>query len=598
VNWSESYYPWKNGYEGFEYRDDVSFTKGRHQFKFGFSLLHDYKNQQLQANTQGTAVFNSSNFSGDSYINFVLGDATSFTQLQFLTDKHWVNNNYGLYFNDNWHVSPRLTLNLGLRYDGLPHAFERYNAFANFVPADYITALGNPVNADGTLKSDTLSTYKGQQFYLNGIEEAGVSGFPRGNVKNKYNTLEPRVGFAYDLSGNGKTVFRGGVGMFYERVQGNDVYNAALNPPFAYQPSANNVYFSNPNTSAITGATTTQSFPSTMTNIKFNYPPPGTGNFSLGIQREIAPSIVAVVQYAGSIGWDQNDDRQINTLPLADSTNPAGPYASRQGVAKGTLPANLYRIFPGFSNINQEENETNFDYNSFQAGIRLENRHGLTTQVAYTWGHNIDEVANDLNGLSNPFNPKYDRGSDTSFDRRHIFNVSYIYAFPFFAKSSNMLAREILGGWEISGVTVAEKGLPLYVTYTGSDKLGMGGGTNNRPDLVAKVSYPKKVAAWFTTSSFADPAAPWEGGQNQGWGNAGKDSVVGPGLFNWNLSLFKTIPLTSREGPKIELRFESFNTFNHTQFQGIDTGSHDGNFGQITNDYGPRTMQLGGKFQF
>ena len=83
VNWSESYYPWKNGYEGFEYRDDLSWTKGRHQLKFGFSLLHDYKNQQLQANTQGTAVFNSSNFSGDSYINFLLGDASSFTQLQY-----------------------------------------------------------------------------------------------------------------------------------------------------------------------------------------------------------------------------------------------------------------------------------------------------------------------------------------------------------------------------------------------------------------------------------------------------------------------------------------------------------------------------------
>ena len=111
--------------------------------------------------------------------------------------------------------------------------------------------------------------------------------------------------------------------MFYERVQGNDVYNAALNPPFAYQPSANNVYFSNPNTSALTGATTTQSFPSTMTNIKYDYPPPGTADFSLGVQREIAPSVIAVVQYVGSIGWDQSDDRQINTLPWPTWTRPA-----------------------------------------------------------------------------------------------------------------------------------------------------------------------------------------------------------------------------------------------------------------------------------
>jgi len=603
VNWSASYYPWKNGYEGFEYRDDLSWTKGRHQLKFGASILHDYKNQQLQANTNGTASFSSSQFSGDSYINFLLGDASNFNQLEYLAGKHWVNNNYGFYFNDDWHVTPRLTLNLGLRYDGLPHAFERYNQFANFVPADYLFSLGNPVTSAGTLTPSSLSTFSGtgsQAFYLNGIEEAGVNGFPRGNVKNFYDTVEPRVGFAYNVTGNGKTVLRGGVGMFYERVQGNDVYNAALNPPFAYIPSANNVYFSNPNTSALTGATTSETFPSNLTNIKFNYPPPGTANFSLGIQRELAPSVVLQVQYVGSLGWDQNDDRAINTLPLAnqDPASPGNPYYDRQGVSNGTLNANVYRNYPGFGGIEQEENETNFKYNSFQAGVRMENRHGLTVQVAYTYGHNLDEVANDLNGLSNPYNPKYDYGSDTSFDRRHIFNVNYVYALPFYAKSSNTLLREVAGGWSISGITVAQSGLPLYIGYTGNDTLGLGGGTNNRPNLVSKVSYPKKVGAWFSTSSFADPVAPWNGGANQGFGNAGKDSVVGPGLFNWNLSLFKSIPLTAHEGPKIELRFESFNTFNHTSFQGVDTGSHDGNFGQVTNDYGPRTLQLGGKFKF
>ena len=282
--------------------------------------------------------------------------------------------------------------------------------------------------------------------------------------------------------------------MFFERVQGNDVYNAALNPPFAYQPSANNVYFSNPFTSALTGATTTQSFPSTMTNIKYNYPPPGTADFSLGVQRELAPSVIAVVQYVGSIGWDQNDDRQINTLPLADASNSANPYDNREGVANGSLNANLYRNYPGFSSINQEENETNFDYHSLQAGVRFENRHGLTTQLAYTWSHNISEVSNDLNGLSNPYNAKYDRGSDTSFDRRHIFNASYVYAFPWFANSSSLLAHELLGGWQISGVTVAEEGVPLYVTYTGSDVVGLGCCFTNRPNQVSKVTYPRRSA--------------------------------------------------------------------------------------------------------
>jgi hypothetical protein len=597
TNWSSSYFPWKNGYEGFEWRDDLSWTKGVHQFKFGFSWLHDYKNQQLQYNTQGTAIFNSSSFSKDSYINFLLGDASTFEQLNYLFGKHWVNNNYSVYVQDNWHVQPRLTLNLGLRFDGLPHAFERYNQFANFVPADYDTSLGNPVTAAGTLNPNSLTNYNGTPFYLNGIRLAGVNGFPRGNVQNKYNTWQPRVGFAYDLTGDGKTVVRGGFGMFFERVQGNDVYNAALNPPFAYIPTATNVYFSNPNTSALTGETTSQTFPSSLTNLEYKYSPPGTANYSFGVQRQLAPSVVGVFQYAGSLGWDQNDDRSINTLPLTDPNNAANPYDLREGVSNGTLNANLYRIQPGFSTITQEENETNFNYNSLQIGVRMENRRGLTTLVAYTYSHEIDEVSNDLGAVSNPFNPAYDRGSG-GLDRRHMLKMNYIYNLPFFANSSNLAARTVLGNWQFSGITVWQSGTPAIIHYTGSiDTVGLGGGTSNRPDLVAPVSYPKKRLAWFNTASFANPTAPWSGGPNQGFGNAGKDVVVGPGLVNFNWSLYKTIPFKA-EGPSLELRFEYFNVFNHTQFNNIDQNSGDGNFGQVTTAYDPRTLQLGAKFKF
>ena len=591
VTWSSSYFPWKNSFFGYEPRDDVSWTHGKHQFKFGFSWLHAVKNQQLQANTQGTAVFNNSSFSQDSYINFLLGDAANFTQLEFLAGKHWVNNNYGFYGNDNWHVIPRLTLNLGLRFDGMPHAYERYNQFANFVPADYDTSQGYPLASDGTLLTSALTDFNGQPFYLNGIREAGVNGFPRGNVRNRYITWQPRVGFAYDINGDGKTVVRGGFGMFFERVQGNDVYNAALNPPFAYQPSATNVYFSNPNTSALTGATTAQTFPSTLTNLKYEYTPPGTAMFSLGVQRQVAPSIVAQIQYVGSLGWDQNNTRQINTLPLNDLDH-------REGVANGTLNANLYRVFPGFSNINQEENQTNFNYNALQMGLRMENRHGWTVLLAYTFSHELDSASNDLNGLSNPFNAAYDYGSG-AFDRRHIFNASYIYDLPFFLHSSNALERTVLGGWVFSGITFAQSGVPQRINYSGSDVLGLGGGTSNRQNQVAPVSYPKKQEAWFSTSSFSDPVAPWDGGTNQGFGNSAKDAVVLPGLFNFNLSLYKNIPLTASEtGPKFELRFESYNTFNHTQFQGIDANSTDGNFGQVTSSYDARRLQLGAKFSF
>ena len=109
---------------------------------------------------------------------------------------------------------------------------------------------------------------------------------------------------------------------------------------------------------------------------------------------------------------------------------------------------------------------------------------------------------------------------------------------------------------------------------------------------------PKTVSQWFNTGAFAAPLAPWNGGQNNGFGTAGKDAVIGPGLFNWNLSLFKEFRIPSVEGPRFQLRAESYNTFNHTEFNGIDTGFTDGNFGQVTSTYDPRTFQFGAKFLF
>ena len=138
------------------------------------------------------------------------------------------------------------------------------------------------------------STVGGTTFYTNGIQLAGVNGFPRGVVQNDYKTYQPRVGFAYDLFGNTKTVLRGGFGTFYERVQGNDIYGTDTNPPFAYQPSASAVFFTNPATSVTTGAfAATPAFPAGMGTLAYHYPNPGTAQYSLGIQQQIAPAVVA-----------------------------------------------------------------------------------------------------------------------------------------------------------------------------------------------------------------------------------------------------------------------------------------------------------------
>ena len=606
TTYTTNYWPWHNSFLDYQIRDDLSWTKGEHSLKFGAGYMRMDKNQQVQADTQGDYTFNSSSYSQDSYVNFLLGFANSYTQLQNQWIAHWVNNTYSAYVMDNWHVLPQLTLNLGVRYDALPHVFEKNNRTANFVPSGFNYADAQiPSASNGSLDptGPGFSQPAGAPvpFYLNGVQLAGVNGFPRGLVNNSYGTVQPRVGFAYDLFGTGKTVIRGGYGLFFERVQGNDIYGTDTNPPWAYQPAVNAVYFSNPNTNNNTGETATvPTSPGNFSALDLNYRNPATQQFSLGVQHEVAPSTVFTVQYVGMTGWNQNDERAINTLPLTDSSG----FANREAVAGGAN-ANLYRIYPGWANITRTENATNSNYHSLQAALRMENRHGLTLQFAYTYSHEIDIQSGDLTSstlsgssgqLSNPFNQDYDRGSGL-FDRRHIFNANYIYDLPFFLHSSNAFGRTLLGGWQISGITVAESGTPTNVNY-GTDVLGLGGNTTNRPTLSGHVSYPKKQLGWFNTASFSAPAAPWNGGGNQGFGAAGKDAVVGPGLFNWNLSLFKEFRITSAEGPRFQLRAESYNTFNHTEFQNVSTGFTSSNFGQLTSTYDPRVLQFGAKFLF
>jgi Carboxypeptidase regulatory-like domain len=612
TNWTVNYWPWRNSYLNYQIRDDLSLTKGQHAFRFGFGYMRNDKNQQQQADTQGDYTFSQTAYSQDAYANFLLGFASSYAQLNQQSIFHWVNNTYSMYGQDNWHVLPRLTLNLGLRWDLLPHVFEKNNRTSNFVPSDFNHADAQ-INSDGTLTygGAGYSTPPGSSvaFYLNGVQLAGVNGFPRGIVKNSYGTVQPRVGFAYDLFGNGKTVIRGGFGMFFERVQGNDIYGTDTNPPNALQPNVNNVYFSNPNTSNLTGVTSASSalpiLPVGFTNLAYYYPNPGTTQFSLGVQHELAPSTILVIQYVGMTAWHQNDERAINTLPLTDLNNAANPYDDREAVSKSQVNANIYRQYLGFGSITQTENITNSNYNSFQAGIRMQNRHGLTVQLSYTLSHEIDIQSGDLTStnqqnsggqVSNPFDIEYDRGSGT-IDRRNVFTANYIYNLPFFLHSQSALTRSLLGGWQFSGITVAQSGNPVNVTYS-PDTLGLGGGTTNRPNLIGARNYPKKQLAWFNTSAFATPTAPWNGGANQGFGTAHKDAIVGPGLFNWNWSLFKNFHLTKGEGPTIQLRAESYNIFNHTEWNNIDTQFTDTNFGQVTSTYDPRTWQFGGKFLF
>jgi Carboxypeptidase regulatory-like domain len=639
--------PWHNAARDYEPKVDVSYMMGKHQMKFGFSYNRYTKNQQLFGDTQGNFGFG--NRSGDSFMDMLMGITSSYSQFQNAPVRHYVNQTPSVYAMDNWHVTPRLSLQLGLRYDALPHAWERGNYVSNFDPSLYIPGLLPRWNSDGSMDptSPGFQIYNGTPFYLNGVGLAGQNGFPRGLVKNDYGTLQPRVGFSEDLFGNGKTVIRGGFGTFFERMQGNDIYNAATTPPFAFNPSASSVYFSTPTKSWVTGAAAaTPTFASGITNLSHTYKAPAVAQFSLGVQREISPSVIWVVQYVGNLAWHQNVERHINTYPLSfinttsTVTDPNGTQYTVQNTARAgdntcafdgnvTIPdpknpgktttfcthqslvaPDQYRTWQGWGDITQQENTTNGNYNGFQTGVRVQNRWGLSGEIDYTWSHEIDLTTYDLNLISNPWNMKYDKGSG-ALDRRNMLNANYVYKLPFFNRSSSGLEKSLLGGWELAGTVISQSGSLSEtssnqgpsLSITG-DPIGLdcGGGCANRPNVSGKVHYTKTYKPWngqnqwFDTSIFSKPVPVWDGGPNMGFGNARKDAIVGPGRTNFTTSIYKNFAISERM--HVEFRAESYNTFNHFQPKGLGVAYGSSQFGQITSSWDPRSLQLGGKFIF
>jgi hypothetical protein len=624
--WSQ---PWKNA--AFDYAEvfGISVTHGKHAMKFGGGYNRYIKNQQLFGNTNGNFNFADNwdkdagkptvaGLTGDSYVDFLLGLSTNYGQLQNQDIRHYVNQTISAYAMDNWHVTNRLSVQYGIRYDALPHAWERNNYLASFDPRQYQAALAPSVDpgtgAFCTAVTETgcptisagLQTYKGAQFYLNGVTIAGQNGTPAGMTKNFYKTYMPRVGFSYDLTGTGKTILRGGFGTFFERMQGNDIYNIATAAPFSNAPSLNNVTFANPFLSWQTGSALSQAelpvVPQGMTTIDPRYPAPGVAQYSLGVQREIVPSLILASQYVGNVGWHQNVILPINEFPLTTS------LATRQLAGGGkltTAQSTMARTFPGYNNIREQTNQATTSYNSLQVGLRQQSRHGLSFEIDYTWSHQIDTQIGsaDLTQVSNPFSLGYDKGSG-NLDRRHILNLNYIYDIPLFAHSSGMV-HSLLGGWTISGTMINSTGLPWAGNnapgYGGSDTVGLGGDYTIRPDFSGKVQYPKArnskgVYQWVSPSGFSAPVASWNGGPNLGFGNAHRDIVVGPGRTNFSTNLYKAFHIT--EGTRFELRAETFNTFNHTQFNAIRNNFSGSDFGEVSGVQDPRTFELGGKLVF
>lgn len=589
--------PWTNIAADNQIRDDLSWTKGTHQLKMGFSWARYTKVQELFGNTQGEASFNGQ-WSGNAFADYLLGMDSGYSQLALQDSGHWPNISWAGYIQDNWRATRRLTLNLGLRWDGIPHTTESNGRDSNFYPNLY-----NPANAavltpggtiDGTLtpaaafgaSPNPVLAKLGNIFYLNGVGIIGQNGTPAGLVQNHWNNWGPRIGFAYDLTGTGKTILRGGFGMMYERVQGNDMYDSGGNEPFSDSINLGGVALSNPNLNLATGAAPISPIPVPSMDeglVANNYKNPVSTQYSIGIQQQLGRESVLSIAYVGNQNRHQTTSAEMNLPPesdLASLTGHTGSLAYLQAVQ-----------YTGFNSINMFQNDINSHYNGLQVQLRSRLRQDLTFQGAFTWSRSIDPSfgGDDTNQSPNPYNLEWNSGP-SNLDRTVMGMVNLVYELPFFRHSENHALKTVAGGWELSAIGTMETGIPVFLTLAGSQGGNGVDNGNNTPDVTGSVSYPKTYGQWFT-GNFSTPAL-------GAWGNAPPQMVRQPGRDNWNICLLKNFVLSESRGSGIEFRIESYNTLNHTEFNGVQGQYGSGNFGAITSVWDPRVFQFGLKLKF
>jgi predicted secreted protein len=585
--------PWNERNLDRTYFDNLAYNLGRHTLRVGFQIQQMIKTEN--------AVNGEPNFNFNSWGDFLVGNVFSFSQTlpDIIPDLHFINTE--VYAQDDWKVTPRLTLNLGLRWSRLPSVTDVKDTLSNFDPHSYSAQNAPQIDpATGEfVAGQSVNGFPLQpSTYTNGII------FPKGSactsaqavspmvtcspfgayVNPNYNAnFGPRFGFAYDLSGTGKTVVRGGFGIFYDRLL-NGIWeqNAFGNPPLAQGTTINSTKFDN-----IKSGTTSVSYgPNALTATGTPaFKVPKYANYNLSLQREILPSTVLEMAYVGAqarhlLGQFDENQPTIDAVVNAPTTQ---TNALRPFLGYGLIKSR----FPGYTN----------NYNALQVSFN-HHSHGLQTGVAYTWSKDLTTMSYDRDHqTSNSYDFNLDYGP-ASYNQPHTFTASYVYDLPFYKNQQGFVGK-VAGGWEVSGITQFLSGQNSSIQQPRDpwdpEGIHVGLGTSNtRPDQVSSVNMTKTVDAWFSPDSFK-PAVNHFGTERSG-------SLLGPGFNNWDLAAIKNTNIGERV--RFQLRGEFFNAWNHESFSTVDFNLADSpsygssGFGQVTGGHSPRRIQLGAKLIF
>lgn len=592
----------------YTYRDTLTIAKGKHTIKLGGFYSREAKNENAGNALHGSYAFDGTR-SGNDLADFFLGAPRTYLEDQNEVRVQLRYNTLEFFAQDSWRVTPKLTLDYGARYSLYSNPIEVNDFLTAFRPDFYDPARA--VRIDPV--SGNVITGSGDRF--NGIIFAGEnSPYGRRVQSNKLNTLGPRIGFAYNIFGDGRTVLRGGFGVYHDRtLVGIVEQNAFVNPRINSRVTIDNPLLSNPG--AGVARTTLPVIGLSSTGDPFKVP--RTMQYSFSVQREVFKNAVLELAYVGTNGRNLLHLVNINQ-PVPGALTALTTALRAAGTIGATARAsiNAARPFLGYGAISDRRTEASSDYHSMQVTFNKRMSRGLQYGAVYTWSKNLTDASTDRSDAPQDVLRLDLERAPSQFDRTHIFTTHMVYELPFF-RNSKGLKRTLFGGVQVTGVYTAQSGTPLTITQTitaatpasspfsFADPLGTG--STLRPNLVSDPHGTGSLTQWFNTAAFA-PAF-------TAYGSAGRGLVRGPGIDNLDMAVFKNFRFS--ETKNLQLRFEVFNVLNHPQYLNPGTAATfttdltapagsfparfmqtNTTFGVITGTRDPRNIQLGIKFNF
>lgn len=583
--------------------DNLSWIDGNHSIRTGFTLHWMTKTENADNPVNGDFTFSDTGAPGPGgylpdFANFLLGKAALYNQANrdIVPDLHYLDAE--LYVQDNWKVTRNFTFDFGARWSYFPPPTDSTGILDNFDFGIYNPALAPAITPGGTFPAGPVTPAN----YTNGIIVGGVNSPFGQRVNPSYGgDIAPRVGFSWDPFGTGLTAIRAGYGIYFSRtLNGIWEQNEFADPPFVNFASAANTSFDAP--VPVAGLSPVNLHATGGPAFKTPY----LQDYSLSIERQLGTNSRVQVAYVGNKGTHLLGILDMNQVPVAALASDTGCI----GGGSATCPEEqAKRPFLGYDSINSVAPFFNSNYNSFQLSYDRNVTAGLTIGITYTWSRTLSDSSTDRSTAPfDTYNFRADYGP-TNFSRTQVFGFNYVYQLPFLRQGHGWISTAF-GGWELSGITTIETGLPLTV-FQGNDPFNcdqiVGAGApcpagtypggigilpsavTPRPDIIGNPNGgPQTAQQWFNTGAFKPAVGHF--------GDSGTGVVYGPGLDDWDIALMKNF----RVGEKInlQLRGEFFNAWNFDEFQGVSTFVGSSSFGTVNSIYQPRTVQLAAKLIF